>query len=257
MKVFASHDWGTNGANHAKVAEVVAALRREGIEVWFDADDMKGNILDAMCDGINTSDVVLVFVTRKYIAKVESGSDSDNVRREFMYAARQPQKLLPVRFEEELPAKWSGPVGMLLGMQLYVDAVQVTPHTTDALVQAIRCKRQQTAPAAWNLVLDATHNAVKLAPTPLVLPHTGGVHPSRCPLYKRRAPSLPSRSPPSAPLKDRVDQALRVMGDAIRDREHTRDVTDRLLRSLMGSNTELLHAPIHLKVAAIEQQLGL
>ena len=63
IRVFASHDWGKYSANHARVAQIVAALRQKSFKVWFDETHMKGNILDAMCRGIDESDVVLVFVT--------------------------------------------------------------------------------------------------------------------------------------------------------------------------------------------------
>ena len=124
IKVFASHDWGTGGATHSRVKVVVEELRRLGFEVWFDETHMKGNILDAMCKGIDSAEVVLVFLTRDYIRKVGQGGDGDNVRREFLYASRSPDKLLPVRLDQDLPppSSWSGPVGMLLGSRLYVEA---------------------------------------------------------------------------------------------------------------------------------------
>jgi hypothetical protein len=136
LRVFASHDWGTNAETHKRVAEVVDTLRRRDIDVWFDETHMKGNILDAMCAGIDSADVVLVFVTRNYLHKVERGGSQDNVRREFMYAKDHAEKMVPIRFDKDLPAKWSGPVGMVLGSQLYVDLS--VPGREAELVDAIR-----------------------------------------------------------------------------------------------------------------------
>lgn len=143
VRVFASHDWGKEGANHAAVKAVVQELRARGIDVWFDDTHMKGNVLDAMTAGIDASDIVLVFVTRNYVSKVKS-TDTDNVRREFMYAAQQPHKLVAVRFDAELPHRWDGPVGMVLGCQLYTDLSTVTPRAMDALVSTITAKRAVT-----------------------------------------------------------------------------------------------------------------
>ena len=71
IRVFVSHDWGVGGATHARVRNVVARLRDRGVEVWFDETHMRGNLMDAMCRGIDGCDVVLVFVTCQYLAKAE------------------------------------------------------------------------------------------------------------------------------------------------------------------------------------------
>ena len=138
VKVFASHDWGAGGATHDRVRVVVKELRSRRIDVWFDETNMKGNIMDAMCRGIDACDSILVFVTRDYIAKVDSGDDADNVRREFMYAANCKKHMIPVRFDEDLKAPWTGPVGMMLGTTLYFDLVTPTYANLDQLCRAIR-----------------------------------------------------------------------------------------------------------------------
>ena len=129
IRVFASHNWGTNGDTHRRVEKVVRGLRTKGIQVWFDQDDLKGNILSAMCSGMDASHVVLVFVTKAYIEKVQSGKETDNVRREFMYAAQTPEKLVPILFEP-LSLPWSGPVAMVLGTHLYHDMSVTSPIRT-------------------------------------------------------------------------------------------------------------------------------
>ncbi len=121
IKAFASHNWGHNGITHARVVKVCNVLRERGVDVWLDETHMRGNILDAMCHGIDESDVVIVFVTREYIKKVQSGSSTDNVRREFMYASQAAHKMIAVRFDADLGCRWPGPVGMVLGSSLYVD----------------------------------------------------------------------------------------------------------------------------------------
>lgn len=138
IKVFASHDWGVDGANHKRVGNVVKELRSKGIDVWFDESHMKGNILNAMCRGIDESDVILVFVTNSYIGKVNGRNEADNVRREFMYASQYSEKMLPIYFDTTLPAKWMGPVGMLLGSRLYTDLSTISDRSVDTLVTSIK-----------------------------------------------------------------------------------------------------------------------
>jgi len=140
LRVFASHDWGRGASTHARVRDAVAALRARDLDVWFDETHMTGNILDAMCAGIEDADVVVVFVTRNYMEKVEHGPDTDNVRREFMFAAARPEKLVAVRFDADLPPMWSGPVRMVLGSRLYVDLTtpELGTRDIDRLTAAIR-----------------------------------------------------------------------------------------------------------------------
>lgn len=234
IRAFASHDWGLNGANHARVSQVVDGLRKRGVEVWFDETHMRGNILSAMCTGIDSSDVILVFVTNNYIQKVEKGNDADNVRREFMYAAeRHPTRCHAIRFEET--PKWTGPVGMVLGTRLYTDMVAISEGVIDTLVRNIQ---HDTGKALWK-----TCTRRVLATTPL---------------QHRRPPPLPRCVPKNVEgihLKGRVTQAFEAMGTAMRDGEHTRDALERLLLSVVGDRK--VDLPFHERVKLVEKELGL
>jgi hypothetical protein len=139
LRLFASHDWGKNAENHARVKEVVEALREMGYFVWLDENEMRGNLVDDMCAGIDESDVVLVFVTRNYMKKVQSRNDGDNCRREFMYAQRRhgTSRIVTIRFDADLPPKWSGPLGMILGDRMYADLT--VDHTSkDKMMELVR-----------------------------------------------------------------------------------------------------------------------
>ena len=251
IRVFASHDWGTDAQTHKRVSVVVDELRRRGIDVWFDETHMKRNILDAMCQGIDSADVVLVFVTANYIRKVESGNGSDNVRREFMYAKDRPEKLLAVRFDASLPSKWSGPVGMVLGSQLYVDLTSDgTPERVVApLVEAIRRCSPKTH---WKTAVKKAH----LLPV---------ATPSRARVASRAEADAVARAeaallavplaPKRLPARQRVGRVLEEMGDCLGEDEHTGDALQRLLESLVGSKA--VPDTFHEKLTLAEQQLGL
>lgn len=71
-----SHAWGPDSLgrdNHDRVEAVAQALRDQGVSVWLDSVEMTGNILDSMARAIESSICVVVFVTAKYIDKVEVG----------------------------------------------------------------------------------------------------------------------------------------------------------------------------------------
>ena len=227
VRAFASHDWGVGSDNHARVARVVEGLRARGIDVWFDDTHMRGNVLDAMCRGIDTADVVVVFVTRNYLAKVERGDESDNVRREFMYAKDRPHKLVAVRFDAGLPRKWSGPVGMVLGSHLYIDLTEVSEKRLDELARAVRHRTPHTL---WKC---AVHKVRKAAISAQALP-------------RRRA----------APVRDRVSRAYEVLGDELDADEHVGRAVDRLVRTLSGS-LALEGRALHEKLLLVERELGI
>ena len=155
IKAFASHNWGSDALNHKRVVKLCTVLRERGVDVWLDETHMKGNILDAMCKGIDESDVVLVFVTREYIDKVQGGTITDNCRREFMYASQaHAQKMIAVRFDADLGAHWSGPVGMVLGSTMYADMAKdpISDSAIESLVKLMQpLARPRTALARTHL----------------------------------------------------------------------------------------------------------
>jgi hypothetical protein len=123
---FLSHNWGmdkSNRCNHGRVVAFNNQLRKAGIRhTWIDEERMTGNVEQKMCDGINNSRFVIIFVTSEYIQKVMS-TVRDNCRLEFEYATRMKRidELIVVVMENECsnPGSWEGPVGMHLGGQLY------------------------------------------------------------------------------------------------------------------------------------------
>ena len=120
--VFLAHDWGTDEQgrnNHDRVSVVNDALKQLGYKTWFDSEQMTGDIVDKMCDGIDKTKLIIVFVTQRYAEKVQSGSDNDNCKLEFKYAMRRrgAGNMVPIIMERRMknPGDWKGPVGMALG----------------------------------------------------------------------------------------------------------------------------------------------
>jgi hypothetical protein len=56
--------------NHARVEKINSLLKAAGMRTWFDADRMEGDIARAMTQAIDSSAVVVCFVTRNYLGKV-------------------------------------------------------------------------------------------------------------------------------------------------------------------------------------------
>lgn len=238
MKLFASHDWGEKSVNHNKVKQVVLKLRALGHEVWFDEDEMKGNVVDHMCSGIDEADAILVFVTRNYIAKVGSGRDEDNCRREFMYAQKRRgvKRMIPIRFEASLPPVWTGPVGMLLGEKLYADLSSSLEHQN--ILSLIRLLPSTTNPR------NQMRGAVEKTTTAMKVMDAAG---ALC--------VIGTSPPPVGGVKERVRRLMEEAGMSSREDEHTYEKVKRMLASFGLQDAK--DTPLVSKIALLEEQLGL
>ena len=126
--VFLTHDWGTDESgrnNHKRVSRICHALQKKGLKCWFDEDEMEGRIHQKMSDGIDSSRLVLIFITERYIDKVAGKGAlgaGDNCLYEFDYAYQmKPGKSIAVVMEQRCSSTntWYGPVGGCLGSSLY------------------------------------------------------------------------------------------------------------------------------------------
>ena len=70
---FLSHNWGNapDYENHKNVKRINQALRGRGMVTWFDDDEMHGCAQQRMTEGIDNSQVILLFITKTYRDKVK------------------------------------------------------------------------------------------------------------------------------------------------------------------------------------------
>jgi hypothetical protein len=125
--VFISHAWNEDEEgrdNHTRAKRLNEGLQKLKVKTWFDDEQMQGNILQRMAEGIQRSAVALICVTRKYMEKVAQDG-SNNCKFEFEYATkkRTPLCMLPVVMEESMKdtAAWDGVLCMVLGNHLYCE----------------------------------------------------------------------------------------------------------------------------------------
>ena len=72
-RCFLSHNWGNapDYENHKNVKRINQALRATSMVTWFDDDEMHGSAKQRMTEGIDNSQVILVFITKTYRDKVK------------------------------------------------------------------------------------------------------------------------------------------------------------------------------------------
>ena len=100
--------------NHERVKRIFNAMKQRGLSLWFDEEYMRGDIDEAMCKGIDDSDLVIIFITKRYMDKVSGGNEMDNCKKEFNYAKQQkgPSRMLAVVMEPQCrdTRTWPGQV---------------------------------------------------------------------------------------------------------------------------------------------------
>ena len=143
IKVFLSHSWSQDSLgreNHDRVAQLDKLLRSRGINTWFDEKDLGGHIVKSMCQGIDSCDIVIICVCRKYIEKCLS-QDNQNCRLELDYSFERKggHHLIAVVMDPVCLStkEWGGPVGAYLGRHLYVDLSDDDFKNLDRLVGEI------------------------------------------------------------------------------------------------------------------------
>ena len=91
---FFTHNWAKDQkgrSNHDRVVQVAKMLQKKGFKIWLDESEMTGHIKLQMCDGIDKSHLVVMFVTKKYVEKVGLPPSDDNCSFEFNYAVQRRQ----------------------------------------------------------------------------------------------------------------------------------------------------------------------
>lgn len=107
-KVFISYSW----AQADKVRAIAQTLKQMDYDVWLDVDQMTGDTLERMADGIDAADVVLCGISTQY-------KESTNCRLEGQYAQCQRKLIIPLMLEENYRPK--GWLGILMGPKLWYD----------------------------------------------------------------------------------------------------------------------------------------
>jgi hypothetical protein len=99
--------------NHDRVSKINLALRLRGFESWFDEQYAPDRTNRKMMAGVDNASVILVFVTKQYIGKVNSNNPDDICHKEFKYAsnAKSSKMMIPIVMEtamKEVDTTWDG-----------------------------------------------------------------------------------------------------------------------------------------------------
>ena len=102
---FLTHDWGLDEYgrnNHDRVARINAYLQSRGLITWFDSDRMIGDLVSQMTTVIDMTQIVLVFITKRYIEKVD-----------YAFSRKKKEMMIPIVMEGQMrdTSKWTEKIG--------------------------------------------------------------------------------------------------------------------------------------------------
>jgi len=107
-QVMISYQWDSQKQVH-KISD---ALKKSGINIWIDVDEMSRDVFDTMAKAVEHSSIVLVCMTSNY-------EKSPNCKRELNYAAEKKKNLIPLRLERDYKA--GGSLGLITAGKLRFD----------------------------------------------------------------------------------------------------------------------------------------
>lgn len=146
-QIFLSHAWGIDELgrnNHHRVKELAHKLRNHNYSVWFDDDDMIGNIDKSIIEGINKCDIVIFCLTTKYSNKINNSIinniPNDNCYKEWNYTLFCKKKILPAIMESSMQDNYTnkkGALQMYLNNTLYIDFSQNLEDNFDKLLKTL------------------------------------------------------------------------------------------------------------------------
>jgi hypothetical protein len=130
-QLFLSHAWGKdnlNRDNHLRCKELTRILTNKGYSIWFDDNEMYGNIDSAVMKGINNCHAVLICLTEKYCNKINNAihmqTPNDNCFKEWNYSLFKQKIIIPIIMEpcmNDILLHQDGVIQMYLNSTMYID----------------------------------------------------------------------------------------------------------------------------------------
>lgn len=154
--VMISYSWSINKDTVGLIAK---KLGDAGLKVWLDQEDMYGDILDRMEEGIRLSTVILICFSEPY-------SKSFNCETEAKFARKNRKTIVPVRMQSDYnPTGW---LSAILLEKLYYDV-----STVDNYVKNLPGLMRELARHIDDAKAEKLRNAASSNVGPLPASHVG------------------------------------------------------------------------------------
>ena len=129
--IFLSHAWGNDSLernNHIRVKHLARLLISKGYSVWFDENDIIGNIDNSIIKGITNCEIVIVCLTESYCNKINNSvyenKPNDNCYKEWNFCLFKNKKIIPLVMEPKMESIFlntDGVIQMYLNNLMYIN----------------------------------------------------------------------------------------------------------------------------------------
>jgi hypothetical protein len=220
--VMISYQWDAQ----ITILRLVNSLEQRKYAVWFDLNNMNGNIMDAMAEAVDEADVVLYCVSPLY-------KESANCRLEANYAHQKKKTMIPIMVQKNYSA--NGWLGLLLGTALWYPLYDLQ-DADDAVFQA-KVDPIVKAVGDRGKIESRVQEAVTTAPTPAFQP-TPEPTPTLVPATSNRTGS---GSAPSAPTPECFTPTMQNLTSpmALEQQQHSMATSSASLSELTAIFREL------------------
>ena len=126
FECFLAHDWGTKESGfftHNKVLSISRLLKQRGVSVWVDENQLRGNIVNGICEGIESSRKVVVFLTNRYMTRLESPDNNCTMELKFAVREKKLKNVIAVVLDAELLdyKNWTRLARFYFAEHVYID----------------------------------------------------------------------------------------------------------------------------------------
>lgn len=123
---FLAHEWGTENNDfhtHQRVFQLKRQLEEAQFTCWFDEEYLTDNLMKGIVDGVQASRKAIVFVTKRYMDRVEDENNNCTKELSFISSSKPLSNIIVVLFEDGLqnPNKWRNMLKMYVGQKVYID----------------------------------------------------------------------------------------------------------------------------------------
>ena len=133
--IFISHAWGKDELdrdNHEKCKILANKLINNNYSVWFDSNDLCGNIDSSIMKGIDNSKIVLICLTKRYCDKINNCAinqlSNDNCYKEWNYSLFRQKIIVPILMEPCMINTFLNGQGII---QMYLNSLMFIDFTNN------------------------------------------------------------------------------------------------------------------------------
>lgn len=183
--VFFSHAWDRDSSNrdtHARVKALCRAVGEQGVHTWFDSDQMVpgDDIVERICEGIDSSTVFAACATPAYMRKCRDGNTHCHMEIHYAHKRVPANRRVVVVMDAKCtqPNEWAGTFGAMFNSALHLRCTTDAEGEIESVARSLAAVCKQ--PSTMMMTMARSHTRAAILPTT-----AAGVTPEPAPTKKK------------------------------------------------------------------------